>query len=229
LQYFGQGTDTPIKTLAQARSILSEVEAITDIRAAFIYVSFVPASVASQSVADNKSDELELLLVTSQGRAIRKRIAGSTRSQVIRVVRDFQSKVTSSRSTNYLNSAKQLYRWLVTPLEADLQAADIQNLVFIMDKNLRSIPLAALHSGQEFLVEKYSISLMPSLTLTDSQHRDIRGYQVLAMGASQFTEQNPLPAVPRGIPLPEALSNLGDKQLMHPYYWAAFTLIGNPW
>ncbi len=98
-----------------------------------------------------------------------------------------------------------------------------------MDKNLRSIPLAALHSGQEFLVEKYSISLMPSLTLTDSQHRDIRGYQVLAMGTSQFTEQNPLPAVPRGIPLPEALSNLGDKQLMHPYYWAAFTLIGNPW
>jgi CHAT domain-containing protein len=81
----------------------------------------------------------------------------------------------------------------VTPLEADLQAADIQNLVFIMDKNLRSIPLAALHSGQEFLVEKYSISLMPSLTLTDSQHRDIRGYQVLAMGASQFTEQQPLP------------------------------------
>jgi CHAT domain-containing protein len=395
-QYFGQSSDTPSKTLAQARNILSEIEATTNVKAAFIYVSFVPASLASQSVADNKSDELELLLVTSEGRAIRKRIAGSTRSQVIRVVRDFQSKVTSSRSTNYLNSAKQLYRWLVTPLEADLQAADIQNLVFIMDKNLRSIPLAALHSGQEFLVEKYSISLMPSLTLTDSQHRDIRGYQVLAMGASQFTEQNPLPAVPlelsvitqqlwqgksflnedftlenlklqrqlqpfqivhlathgefqpgapansylqlwdtklrlsqlpqlnwsnppvdllvlsacrtalgneqaelgfaglalqagvksalaslwyvsdeatlglmsefyqqlrtapikaealrqtqiamlrgqvrlengqlvgtsRGIPLPEALSNLGDKQLRHPYYWAAFTLIGNPW
>jgi CHAT domain-containing protein len=65
-----------------------------------------------------------------------------------------------------------------------------------MDKDLRSIPLAALHSGQEFLVEKYSISLMPSLSLTDSHYRDIKDSQVMAMGVSQFTDQKPLPAVP---------------------------------
>lgn len=30
-------------------------------------------------------------------------------------------------------------------------------------------------------------------------------------------------------PLPPELAQLGDKDLTHPYYWSAFTLIGNPW
>jgi CHAT domain-containing protein len=35
---------------------------------------------------------------------------------------------------------------------------------------------------------------------------------------------------PQGVvPLPPALVRLGDKKLTHPYYWAAFTMIGNPW
>jgi CHAT domain-containing protein len=31
------------------------------------------------------------------------------------------------------------------------------------------------------------------------------------------------------IPLPPELAKLGDKDLTHPYYWSAFTMIGNPW
>jgi CHAT domain-containing protein len=31
------------------------------------------------------------------------------------------------------------------------------------------------------------------------------------------------------IPLPPELVKLGDKDLTHPYYWSAFTMIGNPW
>jgi CHAT domain-containing protein len=31
------------------------------------------------------------------------------------------------------------------------------------------------------------------------------------------------------IPLTEELRRLGNRRLTHPYYWSAFTIVGNPW
>lgn len=31
------------------------------------------------------------------------------------------------------------------------------------------------------------------------------------------------------VPLPSSLAALGDRDLSHPFYWSAFTMIGNPW
>ena len=33
----------------------------------------------------------------------------------------------------------------------------------------------------------------------------------------------------RSFPLLPELQQLGDRKLTHPYYWSAFTMIGNPW
>jgi CHAT domain-containing protein len=38
---------------------------------------------------------------------------------------------------------------------------------------------------------------MPSFSLTDTRYVDIRNADILAMGASVFPEQTPLPAVPK--------------------------------
>jgi CHAT domain-containing protein len=84
----------------------------------------------------------------------------------------------------------------VAPIEADLQAQQINNLAFIMDVGLRSVPIAALHDGTGFIVERYSVGLMPSLSLTDTNYVDVRNLHVLAMGADTFTDQEPLVAVP---------------------------------
>ncbi|MBP0017240.1 MAG: CHAT domain-containing protein, partial [Cyanobacteria bacterium SBLK] len=62
------------------------------------------------------------------------------------------------------------------------------------DSGLRSLPVAALHDGEQFLVERYSLSLMPSMALTDLSYADVRGMSLLAMGAETFDDQNPLPA-----------------------------------
>jgi CHAT domain-containing protein len=84
----------------------------------------------------------------------------------------------------------------MAPIESDLQAQKINNLAFIMDGGLRSLPIAALHDGKAFIVERYSLGLIPSLSLTNTDYVDLRNKQVLAMGAAQFTDQKPLPAVP---------------------------------
>jgi CHAT domain-containing protein len=65
-----------------------------------------------------------------------------------------------------------------------------------MDAGLRLIPMAALHDGQQFLVEKYSIGSIPSVSLTNSRYKAVKDAQVLGMGASKFQKLSPLPAVP---------------------------------
>lgn len=142
-------------------------------------------------------DQLELVLVTSQGPPIRKRVEGTTRKQVLKVAQAFRIKVTDLLSrTSYKAPAQQMYQWLIVPIEADLRSRGIQNLSFIMETGLRSIPLAALYDGQKFLVENYSVGLMPSLSLSDTRYVDIKNDQVLAMGAQTFKEQHSLPSVP---------------------------------
>jgi len=145
---------------------------------------------------DRASDQLDLVLVTASGKPIRRQVQ-VTREQVLTAANRLRGAVTNVRRPSaYLQPAQQLYEWLIAPLEADLQAADISNLVFILDEGLRSLPLAVLHDGRGFVIERYSIGLMPSLALTDTRYVDLKNTAVLAMGADTFVEQSALPGVP---------------------------------
>jgi len=88
---------------------------------------------------------------------------------------------------------------MIEPLEDNLKKCETDTISFVVDRGLRGMPFAALHDGKQFLVEKYNLSLMPSINLTDSRYVDIRKSEVLAMGASQFSELKPLAAVPAEI------------------------------
>jgi len=145
-------------------------------------------------------DPLNLVLVTAKGEFVQRRVPGVTRRQVEWMAARFRRGITDplalDRAT-YFAPAQQFYQWLVAPLEADLAAHEIDNLVFVLDSGLRSLPLAALHDGDGFLVERYSVGLMPSLSLTDTRYANINNVQVLAMGAAEFPDQDqkPLPGV----------------------------------
>jgi len=146
---------------------------------------------------DSDKGQLQLLLVTSGGQRIVQGVEGAACSKVKAEVMTLRRTITQrSNPRGYLAPAQQLYQWLVAPIEKDLQAQQINNLTFIMDSSLRSIPLAALHDGKGFIVERYSVGLMPSLSLTDTRYFNLKNSSVLAMGAAQFTDQQPLPAVP---------------------------------
>jgi filamentous hemagglutinin family protein len=155
------------------------------------------AQVLPQNQKAQATDQLELVLVTSSGKVIRRQVEGATRTRVLQVVQQLRQGITKVENhPKYLVPAQQLYRWLVAPIEKDLQAQKINNLSLIMDSGLRSLPLAALHDGTGFIVERYSVGLIPSFSLTDTRYVDVRNKRVLAMGAAEFTEQKSLPAVP---------------------------------
>ncbi|MEH2206110.1 MAG: CHAT domain-containing protein [Nostoc sp.] len=225
------GIPTPrIKTLDDAKEIARKIEEATGVKPAFIYISFVPVEILPgvnlgkakkstkqlNTVAEQDSDQLELVVVTRKGDPIRKRIPETTKAKVLQVAQEFRDQIVSPqnrRRTGYLRSSQQLYRWIIAPLEADLQAREINNLVFLPDIGLRSTPMAALHDGKGFLVEKYSIGLMPSLSLTNTLYKDIKKSQILALGVSQSTQgQEPLPAVP--LELSTLVSKLWQGKLL---------------
>ncbi|TAH20065.1 MAG: CHAT domain-containing protein [Oscillatoriales cyanobacterium] len=209
VNYLNLPSTNAIATLADAQNTLSRVAKATGITPALIYISFVPkGSTVPRDYSSSPilrveqqiqaSEELELMVVTPSGEPVRVRIAQTSRSEVMAVVQRFHNEVTNPVKRNtksYLPLAQQLYRMIVAPIEAQLQARGINNLSFLSDQGLRSIPMAALHDGKGFLIERYSVGSMPSLSLTNSSTSNFQNTQLLAMGASQFANLSPLPAV----------------------------------
>ncbi|MBD1931817.1 MULTISPECIES: CHAT domain-containing protein [Cyanophyceae] len=146
-----------------------------------------------------REQQLELVLITPKGKPIHKRILAAKREVLLETVKDFRKNVVNHSikgSKDYFPAARQLHQWIIAPLEADLETNNIDTLIFCMGVGLRTMPLAAFHDGQKFLIEKYSIGRIPAFKLTDTRYADIKNSPVLAMGASKFKEQEPLPAVP---------------------------------
>ena len=205
-QHLGQpDTPTPTATLDQIHDALRQVEGATGIKPALIYLSFVPSQLgAERPITVSPDDQLELVMVTSSGTPpIRRRIANAPRRLVVEVADELRAAVASPDQTFthiYREPAQQLYQWIIAPLLPDLTAQGIGNLVFIPDVRLRSLPYAALMTDDRFLIEDYSVGLMPSVSLTDTRYVDPRQTSMLAMGLSEGVQgQAPLPAVPAEI------------------------------
>ena len=194
-----------VLTLGEIKATLNKIEAATGEKPALVYAVFYPGTLEQETQQrlnnpiPQDSDQLQLVVVTGKGEPIFRAIPGATRANVLAMATKLRSEITNQGklgTTSYLAPAQQIYQWLIAPIEENLQTQGIKNLAFIMDVGLRSVPLIALHDGKQFLIEKYSAGLMPSLSLTDTRYRDIKEFQILAMGASEFSDENPLPAVP---------------------------------
>ena len=108
-----------------------------------------------------------------------------------REIRDFRSKLEKLTTPEYLPHAQQLYKWLIRPLEKDLQASGVDTLVFVPDGPLRTIPMSALNDGNQFLISKYAVVVTPGLTLTDPHPINRKNMQVLALGLTKSTQGFP--------------------------------------
>jgi filamentous hemagglutinin family protein len=183
--YFQQDLTREIVTAESLRDTLNTISNQTGNHSSVVYVRSLP-------------DSLELILVLPQGYPIHKTIPQANAQALQQTLNQFRQTVTDvHKGKAYLSPAQQLYDWIIAPLESELEALGIDTLIFCMDSGLRTIPMAALHDGNQFLVEKYSIGSIPSISLTNHRYASIKTVQVLGMGASKFTDLAPLPAVPK--------------------------------
>ena len=128
-------------------------------------------------------------------------------------VREFRRKLEKRTTREYLPHAQKLYDWLIRPLEADLAAFPVDTLVFVPDGALRTIPMAALHDGKQFLVAKYAVGITPSMNLTDPRPIKREGMKVLAVGVTEAVQG--FPALPNVSAELEALHTLlGSETLV---------------
>jgi CHAT domain-containing protein len=93
-------------------------------------------------------------------------------------------RTLSGVSRAYLRPARQLYDWLVRPFEAELLAEGIETLVFVPDGALRMVPMAALHDGERFLIERHAVAVTPGLEVVDPRPLDREKLKLLAAGIS---------------------------------------------
>jgi CHAT domain-containing protein len=133
------------------KSKVTKVETISQ-TAAVVYIIPLP-------------DRTELLVSLPAG--LRRVKSPATDAMLNSVAHQFRVNLEKRTTYEYLDQARQLYDWLIEPLEPLLADSNIDTLVFIPDGALRNIPMAALQDGQKYLIEKYAIAVTPGLTLME--------------------------------------------------------------
>jgi CHAT domain-containing protein len=113
-------------------------------------------------------DRLELLV--SAGSRYSQYTTSIASAELSALITDFRINIQADAGNGeHLQLAQQLYRLLIAPIEVLLRKQRIKQLVFVPDGALRTIPLAALHDGDQYLIEKYALATTPGITLLAPQ------------------------------------------------------------
>ncbi|MEH2121693.1 CHAT domain-containing protein [Nostoc sp.] len=102
--------------------------------------------------------------------------------------------VSDSKDRNRLS--QQIYDWLIRPAQINQGFKDTKTLVFVLDGQLRNIPMAALYDGKQYLIEKYAVALSPGLQLMATRSLKQNKINAIVGGISESRAGfNALPAV----------------------------------
>ena len=95
-----------------------------------------------------------------------------------------------------LRISQQLYDWLIRPGESQLASSGVKTLAFVLDGSLRNLPMAALHDGKQYLVQKYSLALSPGMQLMQARSLKPENIKVITAALSEARQGfKALPAV----------------------------------
>ncbi|NEQ35300.1 MAG: tetratricopeptide repeat protein [Okeania sp. SIO3I5] len=127
-------------------------------------------------------DRIELIITTLDKPPIRRTVK-ITRIELNQAILEFRQAVSSTRKDPTIPGQK-LYNWLIKPIEQDLIDANIQTIIYAPDRQLRYIPLAGLHDGKQWLIERWRVNNITALSLTNLNKLPSQKPQVLAGATS---------------------------------------------
>jgi CHAT domain-containing protein len=142
-------------------------------------------------------NRIELLLTI--GQQIYQFVIPITSQALEQSILAFRQNLQYVTTYRFIQPAKQLYNWLITPLEDKLQQHSINTLVVVPDGALRTIPISAFYNSQknQFLVEQFAIATLPALMLTEPRPLPRKNVSILLNGLSKGVQDfDPLPSVP---------------------------------
>ncbi len=86
---------------------------------------------------------------------------------------------------------QRVYDWLIRPAVPSLEAANVKTLVFVLDGTLRNVPMSALYDGKHYLIEQFTIALLPGLQLIEPKPFTQVDLSVLEFGLSELRPDFP--------------------------------------
>lgn len=185
LNYLGKGNTGNALSFGEMQDILKTRSEETGLASALIYIFLRP-------------EHIDLILIPPTAKPIHY-VVPVAKTDVLATVQRLRQEIgdpVRRMTVSYLPPAQQLHQWLIAPMQADLDRFGLEALLFSVDSGLHTLPMAALHSGEGFLMENYNLSMVPSLSLTQTQRTNLNQASMFAMGVSDFVMQPDLPAVP---------------------------------
>jgi filamentous hemagglutinin family protein len=133
-----------------------------------------------------QDDRLELILVTSDAEPVR-RTARVSRAELTQAIKEFRNALETvyDPAVDAKSSGQKLYNWLIRPIADELDRVNAKTILYAPYGQLRYVPLAALYSGKEWLVQKYRINNITAASLQDFSSQPHSNPSILAGAATR--------------------------------------------
>jgi len=128
-------------------------------------------------------EKLRLILTTPDSQVVRD--AAVTKKDLNRKIFQFKQNLQITSSWNYIKDAKELYQWIIKPIESDLKQVQAKMLMLSLDGILRYIPIAALiDENNEYVVQRYATAIYTSAGHTKLTNKPQEKWTIAGFGLS---------------------------------------------
>ncbi|MEL7315025.1 MAG: CHAT domain-containing protein [Cyanobacteria bacterium J06559_3] len=170
-------------------------EVVSDTNTAVIYTMLLDDSLEVVLTLPQQADQAEPDLVHYT--------APASRQDIDQTLLSFKEALNNGDGQKVRDYGNTLYNWLLKSAVDDGQISPttIKTLVFVLDGDLRSIPMATLYDGEKYLIETYALSLIlglevrDPLTLPNPEQLQVLAASLTNPPASEIPLYGPLPKV----------------------------------